>query len=770
MAESMAGPSKKAKFKIYRGSESLFDHFSRLGTSQSASVSVVSNESSVSAVVLDDTLLEGSFEVAGNPGSLDDHFDEAVGISEVVVGHQAPLRLPMVGPRDTPDCGLLKLRIHDGSATDEEKYRIVSHLYQPENVVFPASQEGKQMRSFQSSWFLKYPWLTYSRMENDGYCAYCFVFAFDNSSLGVLVRSPMVRFKKALETLQLHDIAQYHRDASVKAVALIDVMEGKHVSIANSLNETYSIQVQRNRKVLKSIMDTVQFCGQQGIALRGHRDDSMHLDDQCNNPGNFQALLQFRCNAGDNDLSLHFKECARNSTYRSKTIQNDILNVFGDMIKETIIAEVKAGKHYAIIADEVQDAASIEQISVVLRYVHKLKDDCRYTIKECFVAFKELHRIMTGAAIAESLLDELRELGLNLDHLRGQGYDGSGAMAGSVQGASSIILQRHPLASSCSDVLVRNMMGSVSEVHKFFEHGKRQDKLTEVIEATMPDTKKVKIKSLCRTRWIERHNALEVFVDLYPAIIQSLRDISMMEDSVKWNRETIQSATGLLGCIEKFSFVISLVVVFNTLCYIKGLTVLLQRLESLDIVKGIQMVAEVKELLNDVKENIVERYQIWHEQAVRLVQQSDCEEPSIPRRCKTQTLRSNVEADVPEVYYRRTLAIPFLDHLLNELGERFTSHANIAALGLCLVPKVLIEKNDWNIHVQSFAKMYESDLPAPLLLDAELHAWKMKFCKWKPEDLPTTPLAALNQCDNRAYPNTFTLLQLLCTIPVTSCM
>ena len=80
--------------------------------------------------------------------------------------------------------------------------------------------------------------------------------------------------------------------------------------------------------------------------------------------------------------------------------------------------------------------------------MHKLKDDCRYTIKESFVAFKELHRIITGVATAESLLEELRELGLNLDHLRGQGYDGSRAMAGSVHGASSIILQRHPLAIS----------------------------------------------------------------------------------------------------------------------------------------------------------------------------------------------------------------------------------------------------------------------------------------------------------------------------------
>ena len=32
--------------------------------------------------------------------------------------------------------------------------------------------------------------------------------------------------------------------------------------------------------------------------------------------------------------------------------------------------------------------------------------------------------------------------------------------------------------------------------------------------------------------------------------------------------------------------------------------------------------------------------------------------------------------------YRRTIAISFVDHFLNELGERFTSHANIATLGL----------------------------------------------------------------------------------------
>ncbi|KAL5496864.1 hypothetical protein EMCRGX_G013234 [Ephydatia muelleri] len=109
---------------------------------------------------------------------------------------------------------------------------------------------------------------------------------------------------------------------------------------------------------------------------------------------------------------------------------------------------------------------------------------------------------MTGEAVASTILQKLDEIGLNCDNLRGQEYDGSGSMAGIRKGASCIVLQKYPLAtyvhccshilnlsiaSSCSVVLVRNMMGTVSEVSKFFEHGKRQDKLEEVIESELPE-------------------------------------------------------------------------------------------------------------------------------------------------------------------------------------------------------------------------------------------------------------------------------------------
>ena len=113
-------------------------------------------------------------------------------------------------------------------------------------------------------------------------------------------------------------------------------------------------------------------------------------------------------------------------------------------------------------------------------------------LRNVLLDFKEQHREMIGEAVASTILQKLDELGLNCDNLRGQGYDGSGSMAGIRKGASSIVIQKYPLAacihccshilnlsiaSSCSVVLVRNMMGTVGEVSKFFEHGKRQNKL-----------------------------------------------------------------------------------------------------------------------------------------------------------------------------------------------------------------------------------------------------------------------------------------------------
>ena len=171
------------------------------------------------------------------------------------------------------------------------------------------------------------------------------------------------------------------------------------------------------------------------------------------------------------------------------------------------------------------------------------------------------------------------------------------------------------------------MMGSVSEVSKFFEHGKRQDKLTEVIDHEFSDVKKKQVKPLCRTRWVKRHDALEVCVELYSAIVQSLHGIAYGEDSVSWKRYNINDANGVQCAIEKFSFLLTLIVVFNVLSYVKGLTVLFQQ-QSLDIVWGIELVQDVQEQLKKLCDEIGDLHSIWLQSAVDIAEEVDTEKPS----------------------------------------------------------------------------------------------------------------------------------------------
>ena len=79
------------------------------------------------------------------------------------------------------------------------------------------------------------------------------------------------------------------------------------------------------------------------------------------NAGNFQALLDIRVDSGDYVLEKRFKTASRNATYRSKTIQNEIINCCGEIITASVIEEVKLSKFYSLSADEAQDSSNKEK-------------------------------------------------------------------------------------------------------------------------------------------------------------------------------------------------------------------------------------------------------------------------------------------------------------------------------------------------------------------------------------------------------------------------
>lgn len=97
---------------------------------------------------------------------------------------------------------------------------------------------------------------------------------------------------------------------------------------------------------MKSIFKTIILCGQQNIALRGHRDDS---SSSAGNRGNFLALLQFRCDAGDHVLQSDIDKASSRATYTSKTIQNEVIKTCGDYIIETLLTEVRKAGYFQLL-------------------------------------------------------------------------------------------------------------------------------------------------------------------------------------------------------------------------------------------------------------------------------------------------------------------------------------------------------------------------------------------------------------------------------------
>ena len=61
-----------------------------------------------------------------------------------------------------------------------------------------------------------------------GYCSYCVIFkSTTQGHLGALVKSPLVKFKKALDLLSSHATTDYHKSACAMCDAFLEVMSGR---------------------------------------------------------------------------------------------------------------------------------------------------------------------------------------------------------------------------------------------------------------------------------------------------------------------------------------------------------------------------------------------------------------------------------------------------------------------------------------------------------------------------------------------------------------
>ena len=130
-------------------------------------------------------------------------------------------------------------------------------------------------------------------------------------------------------------------------------------------------------------------------------------------------------------LADHFANGPRNATYRSK---NEIIEVVGSYIQDKTAAEVNEAGAFSLLADEASDSSNKEQLPPVVRFVDKENN-----VREEFVGFYESEDGVNGEAIATLVMKAIQELGLSMDHCKGQCYDGAGNMSGPCNGAAAIV-------------------------------------------------------------------------------------------------------------------------------------------------------------------------------------------------------------------------------------------------------------------------------------------------------------------------------------------
>nr|XP_006820601.1 PREDICTED: uncharacterized protein LOC102806013 [Saccoglossus kowalevskii] len=92
------------------------------------------------------------------------------------------------------------------------------------------------------------------------------------------------------------------------------------------------------------------------------------------------------------------------------------------------------------MADETQDYATCEQISLCIRYVYEDK------IREDFLGFVQLEK-MGARTIADKIFNTLTGYALNMDNMVGHGYDGAAMMSSDKNGVQDIIQRQYSNAT-----------------------------------------------------------------------------------------------------------------------------------------------------------------------------------------------------------------------------------------------------------------------------------------------------------------------------------
>ncbi|GAA6218476.1 52 kDa repressor of the inhibitor of the protein kinase-like isoform X1 [Lates japonicus] len=520
------------------------------------------------------------------------------------------------------------------------------------------------------------------------------------------------------------------------------------------------------REYLKSLFEVLVLLGEQSIPPAGPSDRK--LDGL--GSSNFQALLEYRMNCGDEVLKKRYdvnKECC------SPAQLSQLIEVCEKCIRSKLVEEVKQNGFFSLLTDDLVKISGEWHLPVFVRFVDQ--SNCQ---RERFFGFLRFEG--DGDALAETLLSEMTDKwGLGMEQCRGQAHSCSGIHFDKIKTFSAKLMERYPMAvltlrsTRTLNVSLANgmalsgvqlVMSTFKKIESFFSQSHLlQLELEHAILIFYPDKeeKANELKDICRTSWTSRHDAFEVAVDILEALLLCVDSVHDNED-MRWNDQVTHDALEISKALADFEFVMALVVLKNAMTLTRAFGKNVQG-KAPDVHFAATSLKAVLHSLKEVSDNIDVYHEFWNDEAVNLATAME-----IPVKVPRSFLRKHQSESGtirPESYYKDHLSVPVVNHIIKEINELFCENHLKSLRCLSLVPAVIEQHKSTEPEEESI-QVYKNDIPNAGTLSAELHCWWVKWSKkGKGETFPSNLHETLQLADVKFFPNMLAVLRLIGILP-----
>ena len=160
-------------------------------------------------------------------------------------------------------------------------------------------------------------------------------------------------------------------------------------------------------------------------------------------------------------------------------------------------------------------------------------------------------------------------------------------MSGIYNGVQAVVKEKYPLAtyvhcaSHCLNLTIakaasvqsiRNAQDVLSETVNFVKGSAKRSIIFAECLSTMENQESApKLRSFCETRWVERHDAIIIFCNMYPAII------SFLHRCIDLDANTATKARMLLTACSCPDFIVAISTLWKMLAITKPVSVSLQK-------------------------------------------------------------------------------------------------------------------------------------------------------------------------------------------------